>query len=1088
MLRIIQSNRMEALQTQFNAVIKHAPLDSLFKKEVVLVQSPGMSQWLKIGLCEDLGVAAQIDFPLPSSFIWRLYQQLLENIPAESAFNKPNLAWKISAILPACLSDPLYEPLARYLEDDQDGLKSFMLSEKIADVFDQYLMYRPNWLEIWESGIDELNDTDVESAPWQPDLWRKLVSHTANLGQSPWHRANMHKSLLDAIATAPLAKLPERISVFGISALPPSQLEIINQLASRIDVLLYFFNPSDSYWGDLVDEKTQAKIKAKYAKMPNLDAGIDEYFQVGNPLLGSWGKLGKEYLEQLLALDATWLDRFVADFDNGLLGHVQREIYELAFKGQSIGQEPDWYVSDIGRFEIKNDDYSIRVQDCHTPLREVEILHDYLLSCLEQDSTLTPKDIIVMMPDVGSYSPYIEAVFGGAGGKRSIPYAIADLSLEQEKPILQSFLQLVNLPFSRFKRSEIMDLLSVEPIAQQFGIEQEEFEQLNVWLDRAAVKWGIDGQHKQEFELPELDLNTWQLGLNKLLLGYAMADETVEFNGVFGLDEVEGMSVNTLSKFIAFVDALIEAKSALALEASLAEKAQVLLGIVSVFYHPDSESSWDILQIQHVIDGLESHYSNRDYVDAISPKVLTYLVQQGLNEKGVGQRFLIGSVNFCTLMPMRAVPFKVVCLLGMNDQDYPRQVQPIGFDLVAKSIRQKGDRSRKLDDRYLFLEALLSARDKFYISFNGRSCFNNEPQVPSVLVSELLEYLDRAFYVEQEAKSVSEFIWKQAPLQPFNALHYQQGEFHSYNPTWLVTHEQSENEAEQIKEVLSEIALPQLDVTQLIRGVLNPQALFYQQTLGVRLQQIEDLDGDDEPFSLDALSRYQYLSEFLECMLEGKHVDDEQWLQRGALPQSNVGKLQLTTMHQRVERQANFLKALLANPKEPVEVTLSIEGIELQGCLPSLYERQQVFYRSASIKAKDLIAGFIWHCVACGLNETVTTNVVGLDERAEFKPLDAKTAMLELTRWLKFYLSAMKTPKPFFPTSSLIFAQSEDMGKAIQKYQGGQYIGRGDCEDPYVRLCFGEVLQAYESEFIELANDLLKPILAVCEVIEHESA
>ena len=259
MLRIIQSNRMEALQTQFNAVLALAPLDSLFKKEVVLVQSPGMSQWLKIGICETVGVSAQIDFPLPSSFIWRLYQSLLSDIPNESAFNKPNLAWKIVSLLPNCLTLPDYEPLKKYLEDDSDGPKCFSLCEKIADVFDQYLMYRPDWLALWEEGHDALPDTDVSAAPWQPDLWRKLVHYTNELGQSPWHRANMHRNLLTAIETAPSHLLPERISIFGISALPPSQIEIFNALAKRTDVLLYLFNPSEHYWGDLTDEKTLAK-------------------------------------------------------------------------------------------------------------------------------------------------------------------------------------------------------------------------------------------------------------------------------------------------------------------------------------------------------------------------------------------------------------------------------------------------------------------------------------------------------------------------------------------------------------------------------------------------------------------------------------------------------------------------------------------------------------------------------------------------------------------------------------------------------------------------------------------------------------
>ena len=759
MLNIIQSNRMEALQAQFHQLLKVNPLQSPFDKEVVLVQSPGMSQWLKIGLSENLGVAAQVDFPLPSSFIWQLYQQLLPNVPKESAFNKPNLAWKLFAILPNCIDEPLYLPLKTYLEGDIDGQKTFALCEKIADVYDQYLMYRPHWIATWDSGKDELDDVDVAIAPWQPDLWRRIVKLSQDLGQSQFHRANMQGQLLAALETMDNSLLPQRISLFGISAIASSQLDVFEALSKKTEVILFFFNPSEHYWGDIIDEKTAAKISAKYAKMPLVEAQQkkqtnpdEEYYFIGNPLLSSWGKLGRDYFEQLVQLDARWIDGFIDVFDDTLLGQVQSEIYQLAFKGESLTDNKEWFINDEGKLPISATDTSITLSDCHTPLREVERLHDYLLNLFNQNPTLTPKDIIVMMPDVGTYSPYIEAVFGGAQGSRFIPYALADLAIEQEKPVLSSFASLANLPFSRFGVSDILDLLQVTQIAEKFGLEAHEYEQIQYWLERVGVKWGINAEHKSSFDLPAIDLNTWQHGLNRLLLGIAMRDEQCPFNGIYSADEVEGMALDTLNKLVHFIDVLQSFKEQLTPDDTLTNKAHILSELLNAIYESESDDSWDLLVLQNVLEELQKHHDNGDYSKAVSQRIVSYLIKQGIQEKGVGQRFLVGQVNFCTLMPMRAVPFKVVCMLGLNDADYPRNVQPIGFDLVPYSKKQKGDRSRKLDDRYLFLEALLSARDNLYMSYIGRSCFDNQPRMPSTLVSELLEYIGRSFVLSEKSE------------------------------------------------------------------------------------------------------------------------------------------------------------------------------------------------------------------------------------------------------------------------------------------------------------------------------------------------
>ncbi|MEM0514413.1 exodeoxyribonuclease V subunit gamma [Pseudoalteromonas sp. YIC-827] len=1077
MLHIIQSNRMEILSAQLCALLANPSSDDIFARELVLVHSPGMSQWLKLELTKQSGVCAQVDFPLPSSFIWSLYQQVLPDVPEESAFNKANMAWKLYELLVQKLPLEPYQALASYLEDDVDGSKRFALCEKIADVFDHYLMYRPQWLQIWEQGVDQLDEVDIAHAPWQPDLWRSLVAVVAERGQSPYHRANMHDALLAALASNKV-QLPPRICLFGISALAQSQLEVFNALAQHTQVLVFLFNPSEHYWGDLVDEKTLAKVNSRYKVKPELDAAQkgEHYYIVGNPLLASWGKLGRDYLEQLIQFDGKWLDGFDDEFAPHLLGRLQQEVYELAFKGQSLAEDTHWFVSDEGKMALQDDDTSVQLANCHTQLREVECLHDHLLREFVKDPSLTPKDIIVMMPDVGQYSPFIEAVFGGAKGARHIPYAIADLSIAQERPLLNAILVLANLPFSRFGVSELMDLLQISAISEHFALSEPELQQCHVWLEQVGVKWGIDGEHKSEFALPTLALNTWQLGLQRLLLG--MATRSEPYLGLYPADAVEGMNSDILSKLLSFINALLTAKALLSPDADLAQKVASMRQVLEQMFASTSLSAVDLATMDRLFNAVDKHYYNGDYLGPISQRVFVNLLQQGIDDKGVGQRFLMGQVNFCTLMPMRAVPFKKVCILGLNDADYPRNVQPIGFDLVPFSKRRKGDRSRRLDDRYLFLEALLSARDSVYLSYIGRSSRDNSERMPSILLSELCEYIDRCFYYPDKDpdkdETVSAALTAVHHLQPFHSDYYQsQGRWQSFNPVWALTYEDAQEQGEQAPLAASPESIIELDA--LLHCATRAQQFFYQQVLAVRIEDIDEGSDDNEHFTVDPLARYQLLDELLECAVNDKEVDDAELIQRGVLPQGIMAEVTLEQLKTRITALAQQVQMRIgAQEPQLVEVDVSIGGYQIQGWLSHVYANEQVFYRSASIKPKDRIKGFIYHLLAQLSGQAVTTLVMGLDEQVRFEPLTVDHAEELLLPWLALYREAQTRSPAFFPISAWEWLQQGEISKANLKFVGA-YIGVPERADPYISADYRDLYQC-EQEFCDWAQQLLAPI------------
>ena len=879
---------------------------SIFDSDQILVQSPGMSQWLKIQIAEKLGIAANIDFPLPSSFIWQLYQQHIQHLPEQSAFTKPNMTWKLMSILPTMLEQPQFAAIEQYLKDSQP-LKLYQLAGKIADVYDQYLVYRPDWIIHWEAGHNDLPDTNdlsiCESHPWQPILWRALVTNSKDLGESPFHRANLHHTLLEALHNPvnqkSSAEAEKPLMVFGISAMPMQQLEVLSALAETRDVLIFWFNPSQHYWGDIVDKKTQAKAQLKAIDNSEL-AGV-EFLDIGNPLLASWGKLGRDYQDMLLSFELQQQDYFVDIHPECLLQHIQSDVNQLQFRATADELDASELLSngkDYPKVEITPTDSSLQIHACHSKVRELEILHDQLLKRFNDNPDWHPGDVIVMMPDVATYAPFIEGVFGAVDPHLAIPYAISDRNVGQVSPLLSSFLQLMKLHQSRLTLSEVLSLLEVPAVQRKFAIDPQEFELLQHWLTDAGVRWGWNDHDKQRWDLPAEKQNTWVFGLQRLLAGYAMAS-TELYQGdqdlISAYADIEGQQAVALGKCYQFTSALLKVlafcqdqqnnqqSNQQSNQQNIQQKVEQALELLAELYDADETEQADMLILRETLEKMLVH--SHQYTQQIDQDVFVSELQQNIQENGVGQRFLAGYVNFCTLMPMRSIPFKMVCLLGMNDSDYPRQSVPMGFDLMRLAPAKRGDRSRRLDDRYLFLEAVLSAREQLYFSYQGFSQKDNSPLAPSILLSELMEYCQQGFClsgelgldVEQTEKNLLAHLTIKHKLQPFNQAYFkvkgkdksEVAQAHNKPESYLSFNKKQQAIAEQLQQrpqALMFNADPltqsleqstQLELEAMIQFFQNPAKAFFIQRWQTRFYPLGQQSSDEEPFSFDGLDRYK---------------------------------------------------------------------------------------------------------------------------------------------------------------------------------------------------------------------------------------
>jgi len=1139
--QVYHSNKLDLLKDLLVALMQQSPLENPFANETILVQSPGMAQWLQLQIAHATGIAANIDFPLPASFIWKQFKELLPDVPDQSPFNKTAMTWQVMRLLPECLDDPDFAALLDYLEGDLQLRKRFQLSQKIADIFDQYLVYRPEWIEAWENCSEqELAAWTIEnkqSIPlwigeqrWQAKLWKKLsisIEQSFAAQGKAYHRAGLYKDFLKKLSGQKIVKhLPKRIFVFGVSALPQSYLQALLGLAKHCDVHFLVSNPCRFYWADIVDPKLLAKrfaqsrpkVSLEQGQLKNLEGSSwqkdqahlqwamsdDPENEVGNPLLASMGKMGRDFLYQVYALEQQEVDAFVDINPDSLLHHIQADILDLQDSSSPLCEDLSL------RTVIDLDDQSLSVHLAHSVMREVEILHDNLLAMFAADKALTPKDIIVMVPNIDSYAPYVQAVFSSVEKNCYIPFSISDVSAQQENPILVSFLQLLNLNQSRYTREDIFALLEVPAILHRFKLSQDDFVLLQKWINESGIRWGLHEKSADQWNLPELPQNSWIFGLRRMLLGYAMGD--LLFAGIAPYDEVQGLQGELLGRFIDFIDALIELETDLKQDYNAAQWQAFVYRLIDTFYLEDEQTNPPLTMIREQLDNLLMHTLQAQFTQPVSLFVLIEHLENHLANQSGSQRFLTGQVNFCTLMPMRSIPFKVVCLLGMNDGQYPRNIVPMGFDLMV-GHRQRGDRSRREEDRYLFLEALLSAQDRLYISYIGRNINDNSEKMASVLVSELLNYCQQSFVLHanlQDSISVAEkallaFVTHSYPMQSFSERYYQGG-FKTYNQNWWNALSFKQSETPQDQELPLDEPLLEVQLEHLKQFLKHPCKAFFNQRLDVYFELDESEQDNDEPFSLNHLQQYQLKNRQFEYALEGKPLEElfTQVKATGELPLGEFAPLIFNKDLQSMCDLADLTAGYFVGEIETINIDIQFAEKRLLGELSDHCENGLVRVKTGTIKGKDILSLWVEHlcyCIAYGQN--LNSSLLGQANGVYFEEVPADYAYKKLTELIALYEMGLQRPLPFFIQSAFAWvtmvnlaqpdcyilddlsfeARAEGQKAALEIFTNSRGFAEGD--DPYIKRCFDN-LEDHWLAFETFALQVFKPILANISSIEYE--
>lgn len=1012
MFYIHYSNKLVNHKEILVNILVNDPNPNPFANEIILVQSQGMAQWLQLQIATEIGIAGNLQFPYPTSFLWQQYRAFFPELPKENLFERSAMVWRLMRLIPQYLHLEAFSPLAFYL-NSPDQLKLYQLAVKVADLFDQYLVYRPHWLEYWEKGasgkiLAEISQslifrgdlTEIEqSVEWQGILWNALVEElkleSDEVVFNTSHRAYLQQRYfdkLDTLSETEKQKLPQRLFVFGISALPLVQLAVLKKLSEHCDIHLFFANPSEAYWGDQREDRVLEKLA--------LNREIDEQEiqalleNQGNPLLAIWGKRGKEFLNLILEQEP---DKSISYYDlmEGdtlpLLSQVKRAILH------------DQHST---AFYLEKEDRSIQIHACHSKMREVEVLHDQLLNLFEQDSTLMPKDIIVMSADIDSYAPYVDAVFSryhAKTDKRYIPFALSDQKISHIDPIINGFLSLLNFKNKRVSVDEILDLFNIQAMRSKYQLSEGQLVTLREWIQNSGIRAGLqrDNSTWQNY-------NSWENGLARLLLGSSLKSENGQWQSLVAFDESYGLNAELVGNLAKFMDDLTAWLQIIA-QPQTAEQWQIaLVELVENMYLEDADSSDSLQILFSAITQIIEKIQETHFEQPIEIEVLSQCFEQVLNEQRSHLNFLVGKVNFCTLLPMRAIPFKVVCLLGMNEGEFPRQQQRNSFDLMQYAP-QKGDRAKREDDRYMFLEALLSAEQLLYISYIGQSLTDNQTKLPSILVSQLLDYLS-----ENLEESVEALI-QVHPMTAFSPRNFY-GTHFSYDKAWLQAVSHGKNTTQflhrlvrEAREIPSEISLDSL-----IAYLQDPYRFFFHTQLGVKFEQRDEMLAESEIFHLNGLARYEFYQELL-ALNEVEQADYFALAKlKGNLPACHFGELATLELEETISPLKQVLEPYLGQSKERFEVEqhlfIADKTIRLFGQISHYIEGEVIDWRVGDLRDKDSIRAWLIFLVLQTMPDAPAFKYYCRQGKAvkcvTFKPLSPEMARSQLTLYVQDYLNS----------------------------------------------------------------------------------
>lgn len=910
---VIHANRLERLAERLIEQWHEQPLADPLASEVVLVPHLGLGRWLKQRVAQSCGVAAMLQCQLPGAFVWQQLETVLGAMPAASAWSREALVWRLWQVLGRAEQGP--DPLPAMVKP-LDGAGRFELASRLADVFDEYLLYRADWLEAWER--DPKDD-------WQGWLWAQLAAGT----EQP-HRVALLRRFSDEIGQLPPDVWPKRITLFAVGHLPPvlrDAIAVMGQCGLTID--WYFLNPCQEYWHDLVSEREMARLWRDHPEQAELS-------DVGHSLLSSWGQMAREQLSCLM--DQPWQHDDGAGFQSPesstSLGALQAAMLKLQ-ANESFQPDPH-----------------LQVHSAHTPLREVQIVKECIADQMDRASRagnpLAPHEIAIVTPNIERYATLIDSVFSDAP---SLPVEVADEGRQHQ--VVSTFLLLLKFLSSRWGATDLLALVESEPIRLRLALTDDELDWFSQALGLLGFRWGATAQAVAERGGVVRTSASLEQGLHRLLASLVLPVTTVWDGDSANLDidpgaEVPGRLMRWLRQLLSFHQLSASSHSA----SSWRSLLQALVANTLAVDYGDERGAEALDQLQSAVAWLGFLGDGLAIDETLDWAAVASALRWRLNTRPTLPPSLAGGIACGSLASLRGLPFRVICALGFDERSFPRRDRDQQLNRI-RSQRRSGDRSRRLDDRQAMLDLFISARQALIISYVGRDLQTDDPKNPSALVRELID-------------CTSEQLVQSHPLQPFSPKYFADGvSLYSYSPAWVRAAQSGNATSPFPQPALLTDALPErIDVDELIEFAVHPARWFIKMRLGLTIRQRSRQLSDQSFWQLDGLRRFQLRGAVLELMLEDRLDHGLRFLRHsGLLPAGQLGEQALQSVTEDCAPLLSSIRSATGGSIDdvPCRVSVEIAGIKVDGWVRGHRNHQLIQWRAANVKAADALGLWVRH-------------------------------------------------------------------------------------------------------------------------------
>jgi exodeoxyribonuclease V gamma subunit len=1033
-----------------------------------------------LGASEDRrdGICANVLFPTPHRLATEAAARACEIDPLVDPWLPERATWPLLAVVEQSLSEEWLAALATYLgvDDGASYKRSRRLSvvAHLARLFDRYAMHRPDMLASWRAG----SDVDGSGAPlrddalWQPELWRRLRARIAV--PDPAERRDRARARL--VAEPGIAELPERIALFGLTRLPAGQLQVLRALAAHRDVHLFLLHPSPRLWERIAASPELPPAGRSRAQDPTAHIG-------SNRLLASWGRDARE-MQLVLGAGNEPADRF--DHDEGgepapasLLGRLQRDIRDdRRAPGAPIGDQAD------ERMALAADDHSVEVHACHGRVRQVEVLRDAILHALADDATLEPRDVIVMCPDIETFAPLIGATFGageppledgepadrsesvdGPPGAGDLRVRLADRALHQTNPVLGTVAALLELVGERVTASQVLDLADRGPVRRRFLFDDDDLARIQDWVRDSGIRWGLDATHRQPYGLHSVETGTWESGLDRVLVGVTMAEDERSVNRVLPLDDVDSRSIDLSGRLSELIERLTTALDALGRAQTLAAWAAALADAADALTATSDRDRWQRAELQRVLDELQAEADATVSADGLvlAPAEIATHLRQRLQGRPTRANFRTGHLTVCTLEPMRSVPHRIVCLLGLDDDAFPRKAPRDGDDLLLDDP-WIGERDPRSEDRQLLLDALMAATERLLVTYTGHDERTNTRRAPAVPVGELLDTIDATARCDPEPASARVCVTH--PLQPFDPRNFVAGSLGRPHP-WSFDTDALDG-ARALERPRDEIPpflpapLPArggevVELRDVISFVEHPVRAFLRQRLGVRLGSFDDDVSDALSIELTHLERWAVGRRLLEARLRGAGRRESclAEIDRGLLPPGQLGRRIIEEVEPLVDAIAE--SALQHTEpgvsRDPLDIRVRLgDGRLVAGSVPAPYGDVLLNAIYSRVGPRQRLSGWVSLVAATATHPERELRAVTVGRGRRDDVRTAQTAIVagsaaergalalaELERLIALFDLGMREPLPLFSRTSAAYAEAARAGLDAAEEAGREW-------------------------------------------------